>query len=327
MAPQLESEDEISEIEEVTETLLLASSLNSPLMGRKETITVEISGEGKSLDIEIDTEKNNLGNEVPIDVTIYKGTRADDLRRSDYVQDSSFGKNNNDAVKHVSTGKSTNASPASGQLEPDSGATQEEKKILTSKLKSKNKLNLKLKFLPHSELRSDSNGDITQFSATLNLPSPTNELGVIEKDNNKCKKDKVRSRKPNKRIKESFVNGNKEDVTQPTNANLSPALDCNSSRHDKVNVLLHGKHSTDFKTIDEICNEGSGNNENRIDKQNVTDTLSKMCVDTNNVISSVMFTDENNDESNTAVSVESIANNETMLISHSSNGNGNSGKD
>ena len=249
------------------------------------------------------------------------------MLQSDYAQDSFFGKNNNDAVKNVNTGKSTNASPASGQLELDSGATQEEKIILTSKLKSKNKLNLKLNFLPQSDLRSDSNGDITRFSATLNLPSPTKDLSVIEKDNNKCKKDKVKSRKSNKRIKESSVNGNKEDVTQPTNTDLGPALDCNSSRYDKVNVLLHGKHSTDFEIIDEICNEGSGNSENRIDKQKITDTSSKMCVDTNNVTSSVMFTDKNNDESNTAISGESVNNNETMLLSHSSNGNGNSGKD
>ena len=40
-----------------------------------------------------------------------------------------------------------------------------------------------------------------------------------------------------------------------------------------------------------------------------------------------MFTDKNNDESNTAISGESVNNNETMLLGHSSNGNGNSGKD
>ena len=47
MAPLLESEDEISEIEEVTETFIIVSAKNSPLIERKDTVNMDSNGVSK----------------------------------------------------------------------------------------------------------------------------------------------------------------------------------------------------------------------------------------------------------------------------------------
>ena len=194
MAPLLESEDEISEIEEVSETFLTkASSINSPLIVRKEITNISVSCENLNFAKEISLEQNEC------DMKQTSKYDNSDIKRSDKLPKKSAEENTSNTftdgvMKNNVHEDSTSPSVLSVPLNHDYKTEENQENIRPCKLKAKNKLNLKLNFPTKSEERVETSST-NRFTATLNLPSPAKCLEAVEKNNAKSKRDnKVRGR-------------------------------------------------------------------------------------------------------------------------------------
>jgi hypothetical protein len=236
MAPQLESEDEISEIEEVTGTFLSVSAKNSPLIERKETTNMGVNCGNSNFQKDVGLTKcescdnkisaNNNGsipsNQLDIDLT--------DKSSAGHLNITNHGEIESSTIHRV---------PSTS----DENTEEDQENIRPEKLKAKNKLNLKLNLKKQSDDKVES-GTTTGFSATLNLPSPSKSLGSVDKPLSKVKRDKkMRVKMPNRKEKVSVDKNNKKNDKNGSKENVMHNMVGNVSEND-ANVIDSGVQLT-----------------------------------------------------------------------------------
>ena len=236
MAPLLESEDEISEIEEVSETFLTkASSINSPLIVRKENTNISVSCENVNFAKESSLEQNECDMKQ---ISKYDNC---DIKRSDKLVENSAEENTSNTftdgvMKNNAHEDSTSPSVLSVSINHDYKTEENQENIRPCKLKVKNKLNLKLNFPTKSEEKGETSST-NRFTATLNLPSPAKCLDAVEKNNAKSKRDnKVRGRISTKKGKVSLDAFNKRSIQGTSVKNVNAANGGGSSQSEKNGV-------------------------------------------------------------------------------------------
>ena len=238
MAPQLESEDEISEIEEaIAEAFIISSAKNSPLIERKESTNVVVLNCDSSKFQADATNMTNCENECNSSMNmIDKG-----------------GTGNGSLDITVNSTNSNSSSLGEEAVLPSISKVQmieDQENIRPGKLKAKNKLNLKLNF--HKPLE-DKNGAAEKtnsaYPAMLNLPSPAKCLAPIDKATTKTKRDnKMRVRMSNRKGKNKSYAGEvdkiakneilQEDVTGITNDECVPIKQEPGQRNFSDKTLL-----------------------------------------------------------------------------------------
>ena len=199
MAPLLESEDEISEIEEVSETFIIVSAKNSPLIERKETINMEING------------VTNFQKDIN---SYFNGTTIHEPDPPDKdVPGKTVGENSpNSTTTDSSQNKEVTLSTPKRTSTTNSNSEEDQENIRPDKLKAKNKLNLKLNFNKKSEDKCD-HGASNGHPATLNLPSPVTCLATSDKTS-KVKRDSKKKVKVSKQKKKDPSDNRSIKVTQ-----------------------------------------------------------------------------------------------------------------
>ena len=262
MAPQLESEDEISEIEEVTETFLIASSLNSPLAARKEATNVDVKCENINFNKEISLEKYESETKHTSTTNERNAIKhSASLMEEDLVDDKSLENIGDVKIKNNNNGDLTIRSALNAPLQFDYKSTEDQENIRPCKLKAKNKLNLKLNFPLHSEEKAE-NGTTNRFTATLNLPSPVKYVETAEKNNAKGKRDnKMRVRISTKRGKVSLDNNNKHSTQETSNKIVHKSLGGANSQNDHKSLgICNSGDKADDPT--NLCNARTNNSSN-----------------------------------------------------------------
>ena len=238
MAPLLESEDEISEIEEaIAEAFIISSAKNSPLIERKESTNVVV--------LNCDSSK------FQADATNMTNCENDCNSSMNMIDKGGTGKVSLDITVNATNSNSSSVSeeavlPSISKVQ----MIEDQENIRPDKLKAKNKLNLKLNF--HKPLE-DKNGAAektnSSYPAMLNLPSPAKCLAPIDKATTKIKRDnKMRVRMSNRKGKNtSNVSENdkitkneilQEDVTGVTNDACTPMIQETGQRNFSDKNLL-----------------------------------------------------------------------------------------
>ena len=219
MAPLLESEDEISEIEEVTETFIIVSAKNSPLIERKDTVNMDSNGVTK-----LQKDSNTTKGDTKLS-TYLNGTTTHDPDPPDKI---GLAKN---VGGNVSNNKELESGPPKDvnlSKTKQCNSEEDQENIRPDKLKAKNKLNLKLNFSKKSDDTCD-NGTTNGHPATLNLPSPVTCL--TSDKTSKVKRDsKMRVR----------VTKNKSKVSKDAKATKT-------LNDGKPNELIHPEKPNELK--------------------------------------------------------------------------------
>ena len=248
MAPLLESEDEISEIEEVTETFIIVSAKNSPLIERKDTMNMDSNGVTK-----LQKDTNTSKGDTKLSPYL-NGSTTHDPDPPDKIGPAKNVGGNESNNKELESGppKDVNLSKSK-----QCNSEEDQENIRPDKLKAKNKLNLKLNFNKKPDDKCD-NGTANGHPATLNLPSPvtclTNEKTSkvkrdskmrvrVSKNKSKVSKDAkttktLKDGKPNELIhpekpnelKVDNVKGSEKDCESISNPERKPPSDASTSK-------------------------------------------------------------------------------------------------
>ena len=228
MAPQLESEDEISEIEEVKEAFLIASTKNSPLIERKETTNVALNCDHPNFHNEINLAKCENGHKAA-------------LNMNEISSDNNLSDTN--GIENITSASQVHQGPSFIQRVP---IQEDQENIRPDKLKAKNKLNLKLNFNKQNEENGESSHFTKFYPATLNLPSPSKNLAAAgaAKTISKGKRDnkmrvRVSTRNGKKVSSDKIANDNKtmkENTTNQVSDELSTCCVTTSNSNAKFTL-------------------------------------------------------------------------------------------
>ena len=267
MAPLLDSEDEISEIEEVSETFIIVSAKNSPLIERKEATNMDTNGVTN----------------FPKDINSYlNGTTIHDPDPPDKdLPGKNVGENSPNSVTADSgQNKEVSLTTPKRSSTTSSNSEEDQENIRPDKLKAKNKLNLKLNFNKKLEDKCD-HGASNGHPATLNLPSPVTCLATSDKTSKVKRDSKMRVRVSKKKKKDSSDTKINKVAKDGTGEGLVPQIRQNDSNVE----LVYGSNvaSETISNSDSTVTKGETTlSEGKSDKSelsNIDNTSDNKCVE------------------------------------------------
>ena len=267
MAPQLGSDDEISEMEEVSETFIIVSAKNSPLIERKETSNMDINEvENFTKDINSAKSDTKLSSFMNGKSKLDPDPPDKDVPGKLIGGPSSNKKDADTEVTKITTNQFISAhNPQLKKSEKDvtiSGvkfnSEEDQENIRPDKLKAKNKLNLKLNFNKKADDKSDQ-GATNGHPATLNLPSPvtcltSDKTSKVKRDSKKrvkVSKTKVKVPKDTKSTEPSSV-GTSNELIHPVKQNDSKS-DITENPKNHCETLSNAESIQNKKTTRNEC--------------------------------------------------------------------------